>query len=211
MTVPFQLVVNALTSKPARVIDIGPARRAAVAAIFREGSCGAELLFIQRAIRAGDPWSGQIAFPGGSEEPEDSSLRHTAARETREEVGLDLLGSAEFLGELDQLRARSRVAIKPLTIHPYAWTITGDPPFPVVPNDEVADAFWVPVRDLLDPARAVDYDAQRTEIPYTFPGVDLGAGRVLWGLTHRMVFEMKARLGLLDEAELDARTMPRPR
>ena len=38
----------------------------------------------------GDPWSGQIAFPGGRHEPQDASLLDTATRETREELGLDL-------------------------------------------------------------------------------------------------------------------------
>ena len=40
-------------------------RRAAVALIFRAGEDGSpELLFVKRAEYPGDPWSGQIAFPG---------------------------------------------------------------------------------------------------------------------------------------------------
>ena len=38
--------------------------RAAVALIEREGRDGRELFFIQRARRKGDPWSGDMAFPG---------------------------------------------------------------------------------------------------------------------------------------------------
>src|SRR3989337_2808027 len=66
-------------------------RKAAVALIFRSGADGQpELLFIKRADYPGDPWSGQVAFPGGREEPGDSSLADTAVRETREEAGSDL-------------------------------------------------------------------------------------------------------------------------
>src|SRR5687768_9638137 len=74
-------------------------RKAAVALIFRSGADGQpELLFIKRADYPGDPWSGQVAFPGGREEPGDSSLADTATRETREETGIDLYSDGTFIG-----------------------------------------------------------------------------------------------------------------
>ena len=48
-----------------------------------------DLLFIRRAIKKGDPWSGQIAFPGGRHE-NNETLQETAERETMEEIGLDI-------------------------------------------------------------------------------------------------------------------------
>jgi 8-oxo-dGTP pyrophosphatase MutT (NUDIX family) len=77
---------------------------AAVAVVLREADGGPEVLFIERARRAGDPWSGHMAFPGGRIDPEDAHARGAAERETREEVGVDLAG-AEPLGRLDDLRA----------------------------------------------------------------------------------------------------------
>src|SRR6476646_9126644 len=68
--------------------------RAAVAAIMRERNGRAEILFIKRAERESDPWSGHMAFPGGRREPSDETLLHTARRETLEEVGLDLASAA---------------------------------------------------------------------------------------------------------------------
>lgn len=47
-------------------------------------------MFIKRASRRKDPWSGDIALPGGRRDPEDTSDCHAAIREVREEVGLDL-------------------------------------------------------------------------------------------------------------------------
>ena len=50
----------------------------------------AEVLFIKRAARVGDRWTGHIALPGGKREPADSSDLATSSRETREEIGLSL-------------------------------------------------------------------------------------------------------------------------
>ena len=203
-------VTHSLTERPPRPIGLGEAKRAAVAAIFRDGDHGAELLFIQRASHPNDPWSGQIAFPGGREEREDEDLVCTAVRETEEELGLDLRKLGRPLGALDPMQARSRRKIAPLVIHPFAWAVEGPlPPFHRVPNDEVASAFWFRLRDLADPGRHFSYDALRADIPYTFPAIDLGGDRVLWGLTHRMVIEMGARLGLVKD--VDALTELRPR
>jgi 8-oxo-dGTP pyrophosphatase MutT (NUDIX family) len=49
-----------------------------------------EVLFIKRAGRTGDRWSGHTALPGGKRDPQDADDLAAAIRETREEVGLDL-------------------------------------------------------------------------------------------------------------------------
>ena len=42
---------------------------AAVAVMLHDGDDGIEALFIHRAVRAGDTWSGQIAFPAAAAIP----------------------------------------------------------------------------------------------------------------------------------------------
>lgn len=49
-----------------------------------------EVLFIKRATRKGDRWTGHIALPGGKRDPEDEDDLSTAIRETSEEIGLDM-------------------------------------------------------------------------------------------------------------------------
>lgn len=64
-----------------------------------------EILFIKRAARQGDKWTGHIAFPGGRRDPEDADDCIAAIRETWEEVGIDLSeekGYAISAGNLSQ-------------------------------------------------------------------------------------------------------------
>src|ERR1700682_285931 len=58
----LETIASRISSLPA---PRGDAPRAAVAAVLRAGTTGPEILFIERAKREGDPWSGHMAFPGG--------------------------------------------------------------------------------------------------------------------------------------------------
>ena len=89
-----------LTSRTPREVVQPDAAQAAVALIAVSSGADLELLIIRRAERLGDPWSGQMALPGGRRETVDSSLRETAMRETAEEIGVDL-GREAMLGQLD--------------------------------------------------------------------------------------------------------------
>lgn len=201
-------MVTGLQSTDSRVIDAEDDwRHAAVAAVFRGGDDGAELLFIRRSIHPDDPWSGQIGFPGGRQEEDDEDGLATARRETLEEIGLDLAdgGPARCLGALSSIQARARQKILPMLITPYAFAWPGSS-VSFSPNEEVEEAFWVSLAHLADPGRRVWYESQRAEIPYRFRALDVGQPVPLWGLTHRMTLEILGRLGLVDD--VDALTLP---
>src|SRR5262244_1017581 len=80
--------------------------QAAVSLILSEARGSAQTLIIKRAERPGDHWSGHLALPGGRAQTEDRDLIATAARETFEEVGINLFDGAEsgqfgrFIGQL---------------------------------------------------------------------------------------------------------------
>jgi len=75
------------------------------------GASNLQILYIQRAKQANDPWSGHIAFPGGRQEGNEKDIE-TAIRETKEEVGLDLGNWRHFIciGRLSdrEIRLRNR-------------------------------------------------------------------------------------------------------
>src|SRR5437879_8371297 len=125
--------------RPTEIPATGAMIAAAVAVMLHDGDEGLEALFIHRAVRAGDTWSGQIAFPGGRREPRDADLLETAIGETHEEDDVDLT-SAERLGVLDDLYPRTPL-LPPVVVRPFVFALSSRPP--LVPSPEVHDAFGV--------------------------------------------------------------------
>src|SRR5262245_25433216 len=128
MPIDVDLVRAAFRDRAHRPATLhGDERFAAVAAILRDRGGEAEVLLIRRAKKATDPWSGHMAFPGGRQDPEDLDLLHTAVRETKEEIGLDLLPDRNLVGRLDDLAAIVRGNRVGLVIAPFVFAIDGDP------------------------------------------------------------------------------------
>jgi 8-oxo-dGTP pyrophosphatase MutT (NUDIX family) len=156
---------------------------AAVAVILRDGDEGLEALFIHRAVRAGDTWSGQIAFPGGRRDPGDADLLATAIRETMEEVGVDL-SSAERLGVLDDLYPRTPV-LPPVVVRPFVFALTTRPT--IVISSEVQSTFWISFRDLQAPGASATITVDHPGIPrQVLPAYTLG-NRTIWGMSERIL------------------------
>lgn len=166
-------------------------RDAAVTVIFRIAADDAlELLMIERASYAGDPWSGHVAFPGGRSEPADASLLDTAMRETREEIGVDLRADGRIFGALARLHPMTP-RLPPIAIAPFVALLTREVPLAL--SEEVAGAFWVPLATL---QRAdVSHDV---EIPVGGALRTVRAfvhgGYTIWGLTERILRDLLSRL-----------------
>ncbi|HET7461366.1 MAG TPA: CoA pyrophosphatase [Longimicrobium sp.] len=191
----------ALASRPPlRAPDAPGQARAAVALLLRVREGRVELLLIHRAEREGDPWSGHMALPGGRWQRDDADLVATAARETREEVGIDV-ASGRLLGELDALAPRS-ARIPSIAVSPFVFHVpAGVEP---KPNHEVQLALWIAVEDLLRPDAVTEYLHDLADgNTLAFPAFD-AQGYVVWGMTHRILtgfLEMYAQSGALDPAK----------
>jgi 8-oxo-dGTP pyrophosphatase MutT (NUDIX family) len=131
--------------------------------------------------------AGQVSFPGGRVEPGDESPLAGALREAREEIGL-LPAYVEPLGYLDSYRTGTGFQIVPAVglVRP-GFTITLDPV-------EVADAFEVPLRFLMDPANhrqdSREWRGGRRRFFYAMSY----EGRYIWGATAGMLKNMHQRL-----------------
>ena len=129
---------------------------------------------------------GQIAFPGGKQEPTDIDVTAAALRESHEEIGLppDLV---QVLGHLPPHETISVFKITPVVAR-----ITAD--FVKTPEPgEVEEAFEVPLAHLLNPA---NYRVQgrrwrgQTRHYYAVPY----GPYYIWGATARICRELADRL-----------------
>jgi 8-oxo-dGTP pyrophosphatase MutT (NUDIX family) len=157
--------------------------QAAVAVVLAPGTTGLDLAFIERLQRPGDRWSGHMALPGGKREPGDRDLAATAARETAEEIGVDLPAPVARLSDQRGRTSRGSVAA-------FVFGIDHRPELRPQPT-EVAAADWIALSHLFDPANAV----RRRWAGVPFPGI-AHRDRVIWGLTHRVLEDLGDRLGL---------------
>jgi 8-oxo-dGTP pyrophosphatase MutT (NUDIX family) len=157
-------------------------RFAAVSIIVRDRQVPSVLL-IKRAERLGDPWSGQIAFPGGKMKSEDRTARDTAVRETMEEVGIDLNRSAEFLGYGGVATTHTGT----MDVVPSVFVLKEE--VEVRPNEEIASFRWVDLDDLMAPTARSTYDLSYDGRTVGTPAYAVG-DYVVWGLTYRILSTM---------------------
>lgn len=127
--------------------------------------------------------SGQVAFPGGRQDPEDADATATALREAQEEVGLDP-GQVEVLGSLPVYETGTAFMVTPVVA-------LVQPDAPLHPNPyEVADVFEVPLRFLLDPAHHQRHRLHWQGLErewFSMPYLDAGRERYIWGATAGML------------------------
>lgn len=143
-----------------------------------------DVLLIKRAVHERDPWSGQMALPGGRWEPSDPGLQQTAARETREETGVDLSTVGVPLGRLEDIEpANPRLPIE--RIRPFAYAVPPDTGATVA-SHELDSVHWVPIDLLLRPETASTTRIHFSGFSKTFPSYHV-VGEHVWGLTHRIL------------------------
>lgn len=101
------------------------------------------LLMIQRASRDGDPWSGQMAFPGGRQSVGDAHILQTACREAQEEVGIDPAPLATRISRQSDVVTRSHRSWKPQVVTPFLFEMPHPPILQI--NHEARAGLWIPL------------------------------------------------------------------
>lgn len=104
-----------------------------------------EVILTQRAPHL-KTHRGQVAFPGGKQDPDDPSLLATALRESEEEIGLGA-DSVEIIGSLSQVVSRHGIRVTP-----YVGLVAPELSFTINPA-EIDSVFRVPVGFLLEDRR----------------------------------------------------------
>ncbi|MCU0621465.1 MAG: CoA pyrophosphatase [Gemmatimonadales bacterium] len=142
------------------------------------------LLLVRRAERSGDPWSGQMALPGGRQDP-DEDLLFTAIRETAEEVGV-VLPPESLLGVLDDVAPRTPV-LPPIAVRPFVFRLRQRPPLHA--SAEIAASSWVPLEVLVAAENRAMVEVESRAGRLRVPAYRLAEGTV-WGMTERIVSDL---------------------
>ena len=129
--------------------------------------------------------AGQVAFPGGRREGEESVLA-CALRETEEEIAVPP-GEVVPLGRL-----RHRVSIAGYRVSPVVARVAETAVLRADPS-EVADVFEVPLPVLLDRANWTFQGIQTARRNYPYVPYVAGAPHTIWGLTAVMTRDLLKR------------------
>lgn len=146
---------------------------AAVAILIKELHDDLELFLVKRAEVDGDPWSGDMAFPGGKRTNEDPSILATAKRELLEETSLSFKKDPLGVMPIEHSTVRTNIKVQPILFH-------FDDVSEVKLSYELQSYFWAPLKDLKNTK------AQGVVKGRTVPIFDF-KGEVIWGLTFRML------------------------
>jgi len=162
-----------------------PLRPAAVLIPIVRRPEGWTMLF---TLRAADlpTHAGQISFPGGRLQPEDSGAVAAALRETQEEIGVEA-GWIEPIGAIDAYETVTGFLVQPIVglLQP-GFRLRPDP-------REVEEVFEIPIAHALDAARMERREQTWQGLSRRYYALEY-EGRVIWGATAGMLKALTDRL-----------------
>jgi 8-oxo-dGTP pyrophosphatase MutT (NUDIX family) len=150
------------------------ARDAAVLILFGEDTARGPDVLLQLRADGGGAHSGQVAFPGGSAEPEDDGPVATALREAVEETGLDPAGVRPVA-----LLPRLHIPVSGFHVSPVLAHWERPSPVWAVDPAETQAVARVPIADIADPANRFQL---RHPSGFLGPAFAL-PGMLVWGFT----------------------------
>jgi 8-oxo-dGTP pyrophosphatase MutT (NUDIX family) len=163
-----------LQAFPRKTIPAGSLRRAAVLVPLFQREDRGFLLFTERTAHL-EHHAGEISFPGGGQDADDSDLNATALRETEEELGIDQR-QIEILGRLDDFYSVHGYHVVPFVgVIPKPDNLKYDP-------FEIAATFEAPLEHFRNPRihRVEDWRHRGRTHQVDFYAFE---DRIIWGLT----------------------------
>ncbi|WP_261817444.1 CoA pyrophosphatase [Vibrio gallicus] len=160
-------------------------RPAAVLIGLVERSNGLHVLLTKRAAHL-KHHPGQISFPGGKYEPQDGQLRHTATRETCEEVGLEP-HQIKIIGALPPIPTVSQFAVSPfvaLIDSNYSTSLD---------HNEVEEAFEVPAAFLFSPKNTYSNHFELRHSQHKIFAISYQR-HFIWGVTAQIIEAIQRQL-----------------
>jgi 8-oxo-dGTP diphosphatase len=148
---------------------------AAVALLLKPKRGDFEVLLVKRVENPSDPWSGQMALPGGKREPNDKDLKDTVTREAMEETGLTL-GDSSFLGVLTAVKSEPKPGLR---ILPFVILLADEPELKLG-RGELESYMWVPYEIIVRSKGFVEFSFGR------YPAYML-ADAAVWGITYKIL------------------------
>jgi len=162
-------------SKVLKTVSEGQDADAAVALLLKPMNQDLKILFVKRVENPDDPWSGQMALPGGKRDAKDLNLKQTVVRETLEETNINLLDRCRFLGVMETQRSKRRPEMR---ILPFVVLLEHEPSIKL--NEELEGFVWISLEELVQRKGTVKFSFGE------FPAYIVG-NSVIWGLTCRIL------------------------
>ena len=161
--------------------------QAAVVVLLKKTNKEILALFVKRAEKPTDPWSGQTALPGGKRDPKDQNMKATIVRETLEETGINLLEGYRFLGVMNPLNSIQKPDMKILP-----FIVLQDKEEEIKLNEELSGYFWIPLKDLVK-HKGVIKNSFGKHPAYIIEKC------VIWGLTYRIIKKLLFLLKVIEQ------------
>lgn len=174
-----------LGSHPEEGVDCFGTVGSVLIPVGRDPASGAETLVLTKRTLSVQTHKGQVSFPGGIREPEDSNLLCTALRETAEEIGLSP-EAVTILGSLEPIHTRGALPV-------YSWVGYFDLPYPFsLSGNEVEKLLFLPL-DRLMAEGLKDCEVPLDGLNYQSVGIEV-EDELVWGATARILEQLRNRI-----------------
>lgn len=155
-----------------------PAKAAVLIAITDEAD--PKILLTRRSAYLNNH-AGEVSFPGGKRDPNDTSNIVVALREAWEETALNPF-DVKLIGDLPMERAKSGMTVKPIV-----GLIPPDVQLIAQPT-EIDRIFYAPLKKMME-SQPIPYEVRLAHQSVYFPSLRI-ENEVIWGLTARILIAL---------------------